>query len=117
MSSPPASLRKRAGKKNESPLSSANTAPSSSLKKAQTAPKASRVWDYKLALVIMTLLAFATRFYRINHPDEVVFDEVHFGKVSFLAQLRTLAPFNQLAPLSKALRSVHRPMLIRDCCT
>ncbi|KAL1894128.1 Dolichyl-phosphate-mannose--protein mannosyltransferase 4 [Ceratocystis pirilliformis] len=29
---------------------------------------------------IMTLMAFATRFWGISHPDEVVFDEVHFGK-------------------------------------
>ena len=40
-----------------------------------------REWDYKLALLIVTLLAFATRFYGIGHPDQVVFDEVHFGKV------------------------------------
>lgn len=39
-------------------------------------------WDYKLALVIITILAFATRFWGISHPNEVVFDEVHFGKVS-----------------------------------
>ncbi len=38
-------------------------------------------WDYKLALTIITALSFATRFFGINHPDEVVFDEVHFGKV------------------------------------
>lgn len=38
-------------------------------------------WDYKIAISIITLLAFATRFYGISHPDEVVFDEVHFGKV------------------------------------
>ena len=38
-------------------------------------------WDYKLALVVITALAFATRFWGINHPDQVVFDEVHFGKV------------------------------------
>ncbi|KAI9811006.1 MAG: hypothetical protein M1832_001083 [Thelocarpon impressellum] len=37
-------------------------------------------WDYKLALTVITALAFATRFYGISHPDEVVFDEVHFGK-------------------------------------
>jgi dolichyl-phosphate-mannose-protein mannosyltransferase len=30
----------------------------------------------------MTLLAFVTRFYGISHPNQVVFDEVHFGKVS-----------------------------------
>lgn len=38
-------------------------------------------WDYKLALSIITLLAFITRFWGIGHPNEVVFDEVHFGKV------------------------------------
>ena len=26
------------------------------------------------------MLAFFTRFYKLDHPDEVVFDEVHFGK-------------------------------------
>jgi dolichyl-phosphate-mannose-protein mannosyltransferase len=39
-------------------------------------------WDYKVALVVVTLLGFATRFYGITHPNSVVFDEVHFGKVS-----------------------------------
>ncbi|KAL0953784.1 hypothetical protein HGRIS_004968 [Hohenbuehelia grisea] len=29
---------------------------------------------------VLTLLAFALRFYKINQPDQVVFDEVHFGK-------------------------------------
>lgn len=38
-------------------------------------------WDYKLALGIITALAFLTRFWGISHPNEVVFDEVHFGKV------------------------------------
>ncbi|PFH50266.1 glycosyltransferase family 39 protein [Amanita thiersii Skay4041] len=28
----------------------------------------------------LTSLSFALRFYKINHPDQVVFDEVHFGK-------------------------------------
>lgn len=37
--------------------------------------------DYKIALVIITALAFVTRFWGISHPNEVVFDEVHFGKV------------------------------------
>lgn len=37
--------------------------------------------DYKIVLVIITILAFVTRFWGISHPDEVVFDEVHFGKV------------------------------------
>jgi len=48
---------------------------------ASSTTAAPREWDYKLALAIITLLAFATRFFGINHPDEVVFDEVHFGKV------------------------------------
>lgn len=38
-------------------------------------------WDYKLALIITTILSFITRFWGISHPNEVVFDEVHFGKV------------------------------------
>lgn len=37
--------------------------------------------EYKIGLTIITLLAFATRFWGISHPAEVVFDEVHFGKV------------------------------------
>ena len=39
-------------------------------------------WDYKLAFAVITVLAFVTRFYGISHPNQVVFDEVHFGKVS-----------------------------------
>lgn len=38
-------------------------------------------WDFKAALAIITTLAFVTRFWGIGHPNEVVFDEVHFGKV------------------------------------
>lgn len=30
--------------------------------------------------LIVTVLAFLLRFWRIDHPDQVVFDEVHFGK-------------------------------------
>ena len=41
-------------------------------------------WDYKVALGIIVVLSFATRFFGISHPDEVVFDEVHFGKVCIL---------------------------------
>ena len=38
-------------------------------------------WGYRIALAIITALAFVTRFWGIGHPNEVVFDEVHFGKV------------------------------------
>lgn len=37
--------------------------------------------DYKIVFVFMTAFAFVTRFWGISHPNEVVFDEVHFGKV------------------------------------
>lgn len=37
--------------------------------------------EYKIVLVLITALAFVTRFWGIHHPNEVVFDEVHFGKV------------------------------------
>lgn len=43
--------------------------------------KVSSQWDYKAALAVITVLAFITRFWGIGHPNEVVFDEVHFGKV------------------------------------
>lgn len=32
-------------------------------------------------MAILTALAFITRFYKISYPGEVIFDEVHFGKV------------------------------------
>jgi dolichyl-phosphate-mannose-protein mannosyltransferase len=41
-------------------------------------------WDYRIALGIITVLAFITRFWGISHPNEVVFDEVHFGKVRII---------------------------------
>lgn len=37
--------------------------------------------DHKIAFTIITILGFLTRFWGISHPDQVVFDEVHFGKV------------------------------------
>lgn len=53
-------------------------------------PKPQSEWDYRLAITVLTVLAFITRFYKISYPAEVVFDEVHFGKVRlamFLSQL------------------------------
>lgn len=43
--------------------------------------------DYKIALAVITVLAFISRFWGISHPNEVVFDEVHFGKVCSLSCL------------------------------
>ncbi|KAI1499163.1 dolichyl-phosphate-mannose-proteinmannosyltransferase [Biscogniauxia marginata] len=36
--------------------------------------------NYWIAFTVITVLAFVSRFWGISHPNEVVFDEVHFGK-------------------------------------
>jgi len=36
---------------------------------------------YRVAFALVTIVAFISRFWKINYPDQVVFDEVHFGKV------------------------------------
>ena len=77
--SPPPSLRKRGGKKEASPGPSDVSSPYPNNQGAT--PKPQSEWDYRLAITVLTVLAFITRFYRISYPDEVVFDEVHFGKV------------------------------------
>lgn len=75
--SPSPSLRKRGGKKDLNTAMSSNDAG-----QQKTVPKPRPEWDYRLALTVITVLAFITRFYKISHPAEVVFDEVHFGKVN-----------------------------------
>lgn len=76
MSSSP-SLRKRGGKKDGyTPIPSNDGSTP-----AVASGKRNSEWDYWLAIIILTMLAFATRFWRIDYPNEVVFDEVHFGKV------------------------------------
>ncbi|KAF8892285.1 glycosyltransferase family 39 protein [Infundibulicybe gibba] len=56
------------------------------------------------AIVVGTLtaLAFALRFYKINHPDQVVFDEVHFGKFASYYILRQYY-FDVHPPFAKLL--------------
>ena len=54
---------------------------------AKVKQEASKDWDYKVALGVIGLLSFATRFTGISHPNEVVFDEVHFGKVRKLYKM------------------------------
>lgn len=80
MSSPSSSLRKRGGKKEAYTAAPSDNA---SLHPAVAAARKQSEWDYWLAMIVLTVLAFATRFYRIDYPNEVVFDEVHFGKVCF----------------------------------
>jgi len=79
-----AALRQRGGKKG---ATDAETTPSVDADevinqfKGVAKETVQREWDYKLALVVITILAFITRFWGISHPNQVVFDEVHFGKV------------------------------------
>ena len=77
-------VRQRQGQKDKKAI----TPPSSQaddlngiLKETKLPEAARSEWDYKLALAFITVLAFITRFWGIGHPNEVVFDEVHFGKV------------------------------------
>lgn len=79
MSSSP-SLRKRGGKKDGYTSVASNEASTA----AVASGKRNSEWDYWLAITVLTVLAFATRFWRIDYPNEVVFDEVHFGKVRLL---------------------------------
>lgn len=51
------------------------------LAKATQSKASGNQLDYKIVFALITILAFITRFVGISHPDEVVFDEVHFGKV------------------------------------
>ena len=84
---PPAVKQKGAKKKASSaPVSdlvNGNADISATLESLQTQTKQAlkSEWDYKLALGVITIVALITRFWHITYPDEVVFDEVHFGKV------------------------------------
>lgn len=77
------SLRKRGGAKKDvaEPAPSEAAFRQTNPVSAKVAAKPPSEWDYWVAMFVMTVLAFATRFWMINYPDEVVFDEVHFGKV------------------------------------
>ena len=103
---PQGSLRQRnipnAGKKTVTGVNGASDI-DEVLDKAKTkANAAGSERDYKVTMVFITALAFLTRFWGINHPNEVVFDEVHFGKVHptrFLMFLRSpQGPSPAIAP-------------------
>ncbi|EPS40950.1 hypothetical protein H072_5102 [Dactylellina haptotyla CBS 200.50] len=57
---------------------------------------------HSIGLSVVTLLAFFTRFYKISHPNEVVFDEVHFGKFASFYLQRTYF-FDVHPPFGKLL--------------
>jgi dolichyl-phosphate-mannose-protein mannosyltransferase len=70
--------------------------------KPYKARQKSSEWDYRLAITVMTVLAFITRFWGISHPDQVVFDEVHFGKFASYYLQRTYF-FDVHPPFGKLL--------------
>lgn len=102
MSSPNSTLRQRAGKE-KSKVNGKVDQMENDLKSVLDSVKdsATKDWDYKIAIGIITLLSFVTRFIGISHPNEVVFDEVHFGKVDISATLLTRA--SRLIPDSSLL--------------
>ncbi|GBE86447.1 O-mannosyltransferase [Sparassis latifolia] len=55
-----------------------------------------------VVVAVLTALSFALRFYKINWPDQVVFDEVHFGKFASYYILREYY-FDVHPPLAKML--------------
>ncbi|KAK4207261.1 Dolichyl-phosphate-mannose--protein mannosyltransferase [Rhypophila decipiens] len=74
--------RNVAGKRKREGISASNSdVELDKLVKASQAAKASgSEREYKIGFVLITILAFVSRFWGIHHPNEVVFDEVHFGK-------------------------------------
>lgn len=96
--------KKKAGH-HPKPIPSSKTTESDSLliSPVKKQVKSKEVEDrYKLALAIITGLAFITRFYIINFPSEVVFDEVHFGKFASYYLERTYY-FDLHPPFAKLL--------------
>lgn len=69
--------------------------------KLNTRPS-SNTYCSNIALVSITALALFTRFYKIHYPDEVVFDEVHFGKFASYYLQRTYF-FDLHPPFAKML--------------
>ncbi|KAK7719559.1 Dolichyl-phosphate-mannose--protein mannosyltransferase 4 [Diaporthe eres] len=96
-------LRQRnvAGSKKNGAASTADDVEIDKLLKAN-APTNNSDLQYKIALAIITALAFVTRFWGISHPSEVVFDEVHFGKFASYYLERTYF-FDVHPPFGKLL--------------
>jgi dolichyl-phosphate-mannose-protein mannosyltransferase len=58
--------------------------------------------SWNIALAAVVVLSFITRFYKIYEPDQVVFDEVHFGKFASYYLRRTFY-FDVHPPLGRLL--------------
>ncbi|KAK5174454.1 Dolichyl-phosphate-mannose--protein mannosyltransferase 4 [Saxophila tyrrhenica] len=110
MASPQGSLRQRGGAKERKrattpqPDGLANGSATESIESIKQGAKqvVKNEWEYKLALGVITVLAFMTRFWGISHPDQVVFDEVHFGKFASYYLQRTYF-FDVHPPFGKLL--------------
>jgi dolichyl-phosphate-mannose-protein mannosyltransferase len=86
MASPHSTIRQRGGHKEKKQMNGKTDQAEEYLDNViESSKKAiSSEWDYKLGLLLITILSFITRFWGISHPNEVVFDEVHFGKVRII---------------------------------
>ncbi|GAB7342603.1 hypothetical protein MBLNU457_g0774t3 [Dothideomycetes sp. NU457] len=107
MSSPPPTLKQRGASKKRGTTSGADgvadkTDDVLAQVQQQTKVAVKNEWDYKLAFAVITVLAFVTRFYGISHPNQVVFDEVHFGKFASYYLQRTYF-FDVHPPFGKLL--------------
>ncbi|KAI0400530.1 glycosyltransferase family 39 protein [Xylaria palmicola] len=85
MSTPQGSLRQRnvvdSSKKTAAAGADADASVANTLvRPAQKPARSNSETSYRIAFTVITALAFLTRFWGISHPNEVVFDEVHFGK-------------------------------------
>ncbi|OUM70253.1 glycosyltransferase family 39 protein [Piromyces sp. E2] len=58
--------------------------------------------SWNIALIVITVLSFVTRYYKISEPDQVVFDEVHFGKFASYYLRRTFY-FDVHPPLGRLI--------------
>ncbi|KAF1842647.1 glycosyltransferase family 39 protein [Cucurbitaria berberidis CBS 394.84] len=108
MSSSPSGVRQRATKDKKRPTTPNSETLSEKVANVieKTKPykplQQGKEWDYKLAITVLTVLAFISRFWGITHPDQVVFDEVHFGKFASYYLQRTYF-FDVHPPLGKLL--------------
>ncbi|KAI0009754.1 glycosyltransferase family 39 protein [Xylariaceae sp. FL0662B] len=106
MSSPQGSLRQRnvpGSSKKKNGGSAGVDSEVDSLAKPNNRPTGFRSeLDYKIAFAVITALAFLSRFWGISHPNEVVFDEVHFGKFASYYLERTYF-FDVHPPFGKLL--------------
>ncbi|RYP54963.1 hypothetical protein DL768_000279 [Monosporascus sp. mg162] len=103
-SDPQGTLRQRnvpasSKKKNGGPV---DAAPEQVAKVKERVKGPGSEWEYRIAFTIITILAFVSRFWGITHPNEVVFDEVHFGKFASYYLEKTYF-FDVHPPLGKLL--------------